>query len=32
MNSIYKEAEQVIVWLGEGIKESDLIMDAIKRL
>jgi hypothetical protein len=32
MNYIYKEAEQVIIWLGEGTEESDLIMDAIKRL
>jgi ankyrin repeat protein len=32
MNYIYKEAERVVVWLGEGTEESDLIMDSIKRL
>jgi len=32
MSYIYKEAEQVIVWLGQGNEESNLIMDFMKRL
>ncbi|KAE9370151.1 HET-domain-containing protein, partial [Stipitochalara longipes BDJ] len=32
MSSIYKEAERVIIWLGEGTEESDFIMDSMKRL
>ncbi|KAH8762780.1 ankyrin repeat-containing domain protein [Hyaloscypha finlandica] len=32
MSYIYKEAEEVIIWLGQGTKESDFIMDAMKRL
>ncbi|KAH6722498.1 heterokaryon incompatibility protein-domain-containing protein [Leptodontidium sp. MPI-SDFR-AT-0119] len=32
MSYIYKEAERVVIWLGEGTQESDLIMDSIKRL
>src|SRR6266536_3659309 len=32
MSYIYKEAEQVIVWLGQGTEESNLIMDFMKRL
>lgn len=32
MSYIYREAEQVVIWLGEGTKDSDLIMDAMKRL
>jgi len=32
MSDIYKEAEQVIVWLGEGTGETDLVMDLMKGL
>jgi hypothetical protein len=32
MSEIYKEAEQVIIWLGQGTKETDFIMDFIKEL
>jgi len=32
MSHIYKEAEQVIIWLGQGTKESDLVMGSMKRL
>jgi hypothetical protein len=32
MSLVYKEAEQVVVWLGQGTEESDLIMDSMKRL
>jgi serine/threonine protein kinase len=32
MGSIYKEAEQVVIWLGYGTKETDLVMDSMKRL
>jgi hypothetical protein len=30
MGHIYKEAERVVVWLGKGTEESDLIMDLMK--
>jgi ankyrin repeat protein len=29
---IYKEAERVVIWLGEGTQESDFLMDSIKQL
>ena len=32
MSYVYKEAECVVIWLGEGTQESDLLMDAMKRL
>lgn len=32
ITTIYKEAEQVIVWLGRATNETNLIMDSIKRL
>ncbi|KAH7413342.1 heterokaryon incompatibility protein-domain-containing protein [Cadophora sp. MPI-SDFR-AT-0126] len=32
MSRIYKEAERVVIWLGEGTPQSDLIMDSIKQL
>jgi ankyrin repeat protein len=32
MSLIYKEAEQVVIWLGQGNQESDLVMDFMKRL
>jgi ankyrin repeat protein len=32
MSYIYKEAEQVVIWLGQGTEETDLIMDSMKRL
>jgi ankyrin repeat protein len=32
MSKIYKEAEQVIVWLGRGTTESDFTMDFMKQL
>ncbi|CZR50156.1 uncharacterized protein PAC_00028 [Phialocephala subalpina] len=32
MSKIYKEAEQVIVWLGRGTGESDFTMDFMKQL
>ncbi|KAF4631226.1 hypothetical protein G7Y89_g6898 [Cudoniella acicularis] len=32
MGSIYKEAEEVVVWLGSGTNETDLIMDSMKQL
>lgn len=32
MAAIYKEAEQVIIWLGTATNETDLMMDSIKRL
>ncbi|PMD45987.1 HET-domain-containing protein, partial [Hyaloscypha variabilis F] len=32
MSQIYKEAERVLVWLGEGTEESDLLMDVMKQL
>ena len=32
MSCIYKEAEQVVIWLGQGTEEADLIMDFIKQL
>ncbi|KAF7959204.1 hypothetical protein EAE96_002719 [Botrytis aclada] len=32
MGDIYKEAEKVVVWLGRGTKETDLVMDAMNRL
>jgi ankyrin repeat protein len=32
MKYIYKAAECVVVWLGEGTEESDLVMDSMKRL
>jgi hypothetical protein len=32
MSDIYKNAECVLVWLGEGNEESDFAMDAIKPL
>ncbi|KAG4432732.1 hypothetical protein IFR05_011788 [Cadophora sp. M221] len=32
MGHIYEEAECVIIWLGGGTEESDLIMDSMKRL
>lgn len=32
MSHIYKEAEGVIIWLGDSTEESDFIMDSIKRL
>lgn len=32
MGRIYKEAEQVVIWLGSGTTETDLIMDFMKRL
>lgn len=32
MSYIYKEAEQVIIWLGEGTEDTDHIMDSMTRL
>ncbi|KAE8454218.1 hypothetical protein EG329_005143 [Mollisiaceae sp. DMI_Dod_QoI] len=32
MSSIYKEAEQVVIWLGEGTEESDSLMDSMRRV
>jgi ankyrin repeat protein len=32
MGTIYKEAEQVIVWLGQATVETDIIMDSINVL
>jgi len=32
MSKIYKEAEQVVVWLGRGTRESDFTMDFMKQL
>ena len=32
MGDIYKEAERVVIWLREGTRESDLLMDSIKQL
>ncbi|TGO25876.1 hypothetical protein BPAE_0071g00480 [Botrytis paeoniae] len=32
MGDIYKKAEKVVVWLGRGTEETDLVMDAMKRL
>ena len=32
MSCIYKEAEQVVIWLGQGTEDTDLIMDFIKQL
>ncbi|KAH6665944.1 ankyrin repeat-containing domain protein [Halenospora varia] len=32
MGRIYKEAEQVIMWLGRPTPESDLAMDSMKRM
>ncbi|KAM0132205.1 hypothetical protein ACHAPC_002985 [Botrytis cinerea] len=32
MGDTYKKAEKVVVWLGRGTEETDLVMDAMKRL
>ncbi|TGO45064.1 hypothetical protein BOTNAR_0705g00020 [Botryotinia narcissicola] len=32
MGDIYKKAEKVVVWLGRGTEETDLVMDSMKRL
>ncbi|XTI94194.1 ankyrin repeat-containing domain protein [Cenococcum geophilum] len=32
MSCIYKEAEQVVIWLGQSTEEADLTMDFIKQL
>ncbi|KAJ9633664.1 hypothetical protein H2199_009292 [Coniosporium tulheliwenetii] len=32
MTNIYKEAEQVVIWLGPATDETDLIIDSTKRL
>ena len=32
MGYIYKEAEQVVIWLGQGTNETDLLLDFIKHL
>jgi hypothetical protein len=32
MGRIYKEAEQAVIWLGQGTRETDLIMDSMKQL
>ena len=32
MESIYRYAERVIIWLGEAAYDTDQIMDHIKRL
>ncbi|KAF7920231.1 uncharacterized protein EAE97_011572 [Botrytis byssoidea] len=32
MGDIYKKAEKVVVWLGQGTEETDLVMDSMKRL
>ncbi|KAK6613764.1 HET-domain-containing protein [Botrytis cinerea] len=32
MGDIYKKAEKVVIWLGRGTEETDLVMDAMKRL
>ncbi|KIN07112.1 hypothetical protein OIDMADRAFT_109868, partial [Oidiodendron maius Zn] len=32
MGHIYRNAERVVIWLGEGTKETDLIMDSMKPL
>ncbi|KAH8585863.1 heterokaryon incompatibility protein-domain-containing protein, partial [Bisporella sp. PMI_857] len=32
MGRIYQNAEQVVIWLGQGTKETDLIMDSMKPL
>ena len=32
MRDIYREAEQVVIWLGQGTTESDLVMDSMKQL
>ncbi|KAF5877904.1 putative ankyrin repeat and sam domain containing protein 6 protein [Botrytis fragariae] len=32
MGDIYKKAEKVVIWLGRGTEDSDLVMDAMKRL
>ncbi|TGO07383.1 hypothetical protein BTUL_0284g00020 [Botrytis tulipae] len=32
MGDIYKKAEKVVVWLGRGTEETDLVMDAMNRL
>jgi len=32
MGLIYQNAERVVIWLGEGTKETDLIMDSMKYL
>ncbi|KAE8443871.1 hypothetical protein EG329_001280 [Mollisiaceae sp. DMI_Dod_QoI] len=32
MSSIYKGAEEVVVWLGGGTKETDIFMDCMKQL
>ncbi len=32
MGNIYRESEQVIIWLGEGTEETDLIMASMQQL
>ncbi|TGO34614.1 hypothetical protein BHYA_0189g00010 [Botrytis hyacinthi] len=32
MGDIYKKAEKVVVWLGQGTEETDQLMDAMNRL
>ncbi|KAH6722048.1 hypothetical protein BKA61DRAFT_701115 [Leptodontidium sp. MPI-SDFR-AT-0119] len=32
MGRIYKAAERVVIWLGQGTKETDLVMDFMKQL
>lgn len=32
MSQIYKSAEQIVIWLGRGTQETDLVMDAMKQL
>ncbi|KAF7929257.1 uncharacterized protein EAE98_005176 [Botrytis deweyae] len=32
MGDIYKKAEKVVVWLGQGTEETNLVMDAMTRL
>ena len=32
MSLIYQKAERVVIWLGQGTKETDLVMDSMKQL
>lgn len=32
MSVIYQKAERVVIWLGQGIEETDLVMDSMKQI
>jgi len=32
MSLIYQKAERVVIWLGQGTEETDLVMDSMKQL